>query len=155
MFLLLLLHLFVLVDAEEKEYPVGGLKCMYTLKRGTNGGDEEERHVICPEGQDKYCVKQEIERLDRSECGQTEYFGDEYEPDPVKKCLFRKCASECVQGTDDRVHSRILEEFREEKTYTRRTFCCQSDYCNAAAPQSFNSLPFGILLFVVSLLLLR
>lgn len=120
---------------EEDNYPIGGLKCYYTLKRGTNAGiagSEELDAILCPEGQNKYCVKQEIDDLDRIQCGQTEYFGDKYYPDPIKKCLFRKCASECSEGTDSEVYTELIEEFRESP-YTRRTFCCQKDYCNAAA----------------------
>ncbi|KAJ8600501.1 hypothetical protein CTAYLR_010072 [Chrysophaeum taylorii] len=116
----------------EDNYPIGALKCYYTLKRGTNGGSEEMQSIICPEGQDKYCMKQEIDGLDRTQCGQTEYFGDEYYPDPIKKCLFRKCSSECVEGTDQEVYTELIEEFRESP-YTRRTFCCKEDYCNSAA----------------------
>lgn len=60
----------------EDNYPIGALKCFYTLKRGTNGGSEEQHAITCPEGHDRYCVKQEVDNLDRTQCGQTEFFGD-------------------------------------------------------------------------------
>ena len=130
----------------EDNYPIGALKCKYNLKRGTNAGvagSEEMRYIVCPEGQDRFCVKQEIQGLDRDQCGKTEYFGDEYVeesesggflqgPQTIKKCLFHKCASTCEEGTE-LVHSELLEEYREQQTYKRRTFCCQTDYCNSAA----------------------
>lgn len=71
--------LWVLARASPKvedNYPIGALKCYYTLKRGTNGGSEEETAIACPEGQDRFCMKQEIDGLDRDQCGETEYFGD-------------------------------------------------------------------------------
>mmetsp|Transcript_12698 Transcript_12698/g.19045 ORF Transcript_12698/g.19045 Transcript_12698/m.19045 type:complete len:173 (-) Transcript_12698:33-551(-) len=134
----------------EDEYPIGALKCHYTLKRGKNAGvagNDEMTSIVCPEGQDRWCIKQEIEGLDRALCGKTEYFGDKYEPDPIKKCIFRKCASECTEGTEF-VHSELIEEFREQNTYKRRTFCCDTDYCNGAS----SAKPHFVFLFISSFL---
>ena len=45
----------------EDNYPIGGLKCLYTLKKGINvgiAGGYELGAIICPEGQNNYCMKQ-------------------------------------------------------------------------------------------------
>ncbi|KAJ1444967.1 hypothetical protein M885DRAFT_551370 [Pelagophyceae sp. CCMP2097] len=130
------------------------LKCKYSQKKGTNaGGDFGLDSVICPEGQDRYCIKQVAEGLDRNECGATEYFGDEFD-DVEKECIFRKCASECSEDTQ-LVHSELIEAFREAKTYKRRTFCCQTDYCNAGAATRAGAWTWLLLAATAAALLLR
>jgi len=115
-------------------YPIGGLKCYYSNKKGMNTGyatTSELESILCPEGQNKFCVRQIVNGLARTECGMTEYFGDKYYtlPNEDQECMLLKCADSCVKDQED-VHSEYLEEFRESDTYKRDTLCCQTDYCN-------------------------
>lgn len=126
--------------ALEDNYPIGGLKCYYSNKVGMNTGyasNTELEAILCPEGQNKYCVRQVVNGLARTECGMTEYFGDKYYTlaNEDQECMLLKCSDTCFKDQED-VNSEYIEEFRERSTYTRDTLCCQTDYCNAAASRA-------------------
>jgi len=47
-------------------YPIGGLKCYYSNKKGMNTGyatTSELESILCPEGQNKFCVRQVVNGL--------------------------------------------------------------------------------------------
>ena len=57
----------------DQNYPIGGLRCYYTVKGGISGGwalavDEpqinkagnNQKAILCPEGQNKFCVRTEV-----------------------------------------------------------------------------------------------
>ena len=122
----------------EDDYPNGpkNLKCFYSNKVGRNTGyasNSDLEAILCPEGQNKFCVRQVVNGLARTECGMTEYFGDKYYTlsNDDQECMFLKCSDTCDEDQLD-VHSEYIEEFREDATYTRDTLCCKTDYCNAA-----------------------
>merc|ERR1712072_1466447 len=73
----------------DQNYPIGGLICYYTVKGGISGGwalavDEpqvnkagnNQKAILCPEGQNKFCVRTEVLSLQNIECGWTEFYGD-------------------------------------------------------------------------------
>ena len=66
----------------------------------------------------RYCVK-EVSSTPKELCGYTQYFGDRFH----SQCVFKKCASECVEGTYKFTYDGEL--------YTRQVYCCDNkDYCN-------------------------
>lgn len=78
----------------------------------------------------------EVSSLTQNLCGKTQYFGDLY---TNSQCEFRKCSDHCEPGT---------ETFGfEGQIYSRSTYCCKSDYCNAG---SLVKLPSAILAAAVA-----
>ena len=93
---------------EDQNYPIGGLRCYYTVKGGIAGGwalavDEpqinkasnNQKAILCPEGQNKFCVRTDVLNLNNVQCGWTEFYGDRQEltPNEDSYCTFKKCAS--------------------------------------------------------------
>ena len=118
----------------------------------SDGPKSSQKAIVCPEGQDKFCVKQEVNGLAKTECGMTEYFGDKYEiqDNGDLTCVLKKCASTCLKDKLD-VHSDYIEEFRERSVYTRDTLCCTENYCNAASSRAVRG-AWGVLALGVVLL---
>jgi hypothetical protein len=146
----------------DQNYPIGGLRCYYTVKGGISGGwalavDEpqinkagnNQKAILCPEGQNKFCVRTEVVSLQNIECGWTEFYGDRPELTPADDvgCIFKKCASTCKEDKMT-VYSNYLERYRETTPYNRDTLCCKTHYCNfgARVGPSF-LLGLGVMLF--------
>ena len=144
----------------DQNYPIGGLRCYYTVKGGISGGwalavDEpqinkagnNQKAILCPEGQNKFCVRTEVLSLQNIECGWTEFYGDRTELTPSEDtgCIFKKCASTCKEDKMT-IYSNYLEKHREATPYNRDTLCCKTHYCNSGA-----ALGPSLLLLVVML----
>ena len=147
---------------EDQNYPIGGLRCYYTVKGGISGGwalavDEpqinkasnNQKAILCPEGQNKFCVRTDVLNLNNVQCGWTEFYGDRQEltPNEDSYCTFKKCASTCKEDKAT-LHSNYLEEYREAKSYNRDTLCCKTNYCNAGAALGPSLLLLGAVMLV-------
>ena len=145
---------------EDQNYPIGGLRCYYTVKGGISGGwalavDEpqinkasnNQKAILCPEGQNKFCVRTDVLNLNNVQCGWTEFYGDRQEltPNEDSYCTFKKCASTCKEDKAT-LHSNYLEEYREAKSYNRDTLCCKTNYCNAGAALGPSLLLLGVVM---------
>ena len=142
-----------------QNYPIGGLRCYYTVKGGISGGwalsvddpshniaGNNQKAILCPEGQNKFCIRTQVIGLTQTECGWTEYYGDRYEwtPNGEQDCIFKKCASSCKEDKM-KLHTEVLEQFREGNAYNRDTLCCKTHYCNAAGGVGSSLVLAGVL----------
>ena len=98
--------------------------------------------LICPAARSSFCVK-EVTTLKPDLCGHTKYFGDMY-VDSV--CVLRKCAAECAEGL-------TFFEFQKEQ-YTRSTFCCDTNFCNAGGRSTAISFGLSVALILILIMLL-
>lgn len=87
----------------------------------------------------KYCVK-EVSTLTQDICGATQYFGDMY---VNKQCVFKKCNATCTPGT-------YTFSF-QGTTYSRTTYCCKHDLCNAAWSSRIRPTSLQVLLLLLAL----
>jgi hypothetical protein len=94
--------------------------------------------LICPESRSKYCVK-ELSTLKQDLCGQSQYFGDQYQEN---LCVLRKCAAECEEGQYSFQYGGL--------TYVRNRFCCQENYCNSSSKNIASSLVLTVVTILVS-----
>jgi hypothetical protein len=126
------------------KYPENALQCYSSLTK-------PENKLICPDARlnlklqknththvhlsfrRNYCVK-ETSNLDKSLCGYTQYFGDQY----IKhECVFYKCSDECEEGEYPFIY--------HQKEYTRHRYCCTKDFCNSSLP----GIPVSQLIFLM------
>eukprot|EP01038_Epipyxis_sp_PR26KG_P015107 gene15107-20326_t len=118
---------FILIQISFSSYPSTSLKCYSYLTK-------PKHQLICPAARNNYCVK-ETSDLTQDLCGATQYFGDIY----VKgKCTFKKCSNVCVPKTYQFQYQGV--------DYSRRTYCCNTDYCNSGFGLG-NRSPISLLLF--------
>lgn len=89
----------------------------------------------------KYCVK-EVSSLTQDICGATQYFGDMY---VNKQCVFKKCNATCNPGT-------YTFDF-QGVTYSRTTYCCKTDLCNAGVRSGGSVSWFGMIFLTLATLI--
>jgi hypothetical protein len=104
-------------------YPDGRLICpeaRYAFKTLLKWTLSLNPSVICLI-RSKYCVKVDT-NLKADLCGGTQYFNDVW---INSHCFYKNCAATCTEGES-------TFEYGYE-TYTRKTYCCDSDWCNSGS----------------------
>ena len=114
-----------------------------------NKAGNNQKAILCPEGQNKFCVRTEVLSLQNIECGWTEFYGDrtEFTPSEDTGCIFKKCASTCKEDKMT-VYSNYIEKYREAAPYNRDTLCCKTHYCNGAGVVGPSLLLLGVVMLV-------
>mmetsp|Transcript_28663 Transcript_28663/g.42197 ORF Transcript_28663/g.42197 Transcript_28663/m.42197 type:complete len:162 (-) Transcript_28663:1191-1676(-) len=142
-----LLPMFVFVAADDggmetkensnRRYPHDALRCFATLA-------EPNHKILCPESRNNYCIK-EVANTTRRYCGSTIAYPNDVWDIKLGQCIYRKCAASCPNRT------KLFGS--GEKTYGRRSYCCNTDLCNEAGQKGRHFLVYVLSLVVMTILL--
>ncbi len=128
---------FIAVKAIENN----NLTCFATLA--------PENKIICPEGRNKFCMKEFVNST-RRECGTTsEYPNDDWDiKQPGGLCVYRKCSSSCPNETVNFVG-------RDGSVNSRKSVCCTTNLCNSASSHRMHAAIVGLVPIIVALILMK